>query len=232
MQEEIDPIAHTIPDMGNMGDRLRSVWKREGHRFGNNYSELARQVGVERATVSGWFKGNVRNLAGHNLIQLAKALGVNPVWLGTGFGQELPPSVGSIGPQSEPRGYYSHVRQVPILTWEQASMVAQGERPAGQETLAVAGDVGDNAFAIRQQGNSMEPAIADGAMVIIDPDAHCGHGNVIFAKRPGDPVALLRQLWYDGGTPSLRPANPAYPVLDAPSDTYIIGRALFVQKNL
>lgn len=92
--------------------------------------------------------------------------------------------------------------------------------------------VGPNAFALRVVGDSMEPKIADGVIVIIDPSRQYKHGSIVLAKRTSDQEATLKQLWYDGTVPKLRPLNPRYAILDMPEDTRIIGVAVWQGSSL
>jgi SOS-response transcriptional repressor LexA len=78
----------------------------------------------------------------------------------------------------------------------------------------------------------MEPKIPDGAIVIIDPARPYQHGSIVLAKRTGDQQATLKQLWYDGAVPKLRPLNPRYAILDMPADTRIIGVAVRLELDL
>lgn len=231
MQREIDDIAAIIPDMdGKVGRRLIALMDEKGVSGG----DIARLLGVSRTAVSAWRRGAVANMKAVYILRLAQYFNVNPRWLETGFG----PKEGS-NPISEvpDRRYIPHteptpLRSVPVLKWDQASSYRGGPVVGAGETIQVAAEVGPMAFAIRQQGDAMEPRIADGAVVIIDPAAEYAHGSVILAKRPTDPLAVLRLLWYDGGIPSLRALNPAYPMLDMPSNTVVIGKAVVVQMAL
>lgn len=92
--------------------------------------------------------------------------------------------------------------------------------------------VGPNAFALRVVGDSMEPRIPDGAIVVIDPARPYQHGSIVLAKRVMDQEATLKQLWYDGAVPKLRPLNDRYPILEMPTDTRIIGVAIRIELDL
>lgn len=78
----------------------------------------------------------------------------------------------------------------------------------------------------------MEPKIPDGAIVIIDPAAPYAHGKIVLAKRTQDQEATLKQLWYDGAVPKLRPLNSRYPILEMPEDTRILGVAVKLELDL
>ena len=126
--------------------------------------------------------------------------------------------------------------RVPLISWTTAGMWADVEDPHppgnGDEWIMTTANVGPHAFALRVQGDSMEPKVPDGSIVIIDPDRGHHHGSIVLAKRTSDQQATLKQLWYDGATPKLRPLNERYDILDMPPDTRIIGVAVKLELDL
>lgn len=126
--------------------------------------------------------------------------------------------------------------RVPLISWTTAGKWAETQDPhtpgEAEEWIVSTATVGPNAFALRVIGDSMEPKIPDGSIVIIDPGRPYQHGSIVLAKRTGDQEATLKQLWYDGPVPKLRPLNPRYSILDMPTDTRIIGVAVRVQLDL
>lgn len=126
--------------------------------------------------------------------------------------------------------------RVPLISWTTAGMWADVEdtHPPGNgdEWIMTTANVGPHAFALRVQGDSMEPRVPDGSIVIIDPDRGHHHGSIVLAKRTSDQQATLKQLWYDGATPKLRPLNERYDILDMPPDTRIIGVAVKLELDL
>lgn len=126
--------------------------------------------------------------------------------------------------------------RVPLISWTTAGTWAQTEDSyipgEGEDWVLTTASVGPNAFALRVVGDSMEPRIPDGAIVIIDPARQYQHGSIVLAKRTIDQEATLKQLWFDGPVPKLRPLNPRYQILDMPDDTRIIGVAVKVELDL
>lgn len=175
-----------------------------------NQSDLARRVGIERASVSDWFTGKTRQLEGPNLTKAAEALGVDPHWLATGEGTHR---------LEESRAAYG---LAPILAWEH-----QGDLPPGDyiqiprfavslsagtgdeqrnlgfqfhiefnkaETLAFRTDwirkmrlTPSKLVSMRVSGDSMAERLHDGDAVVIDTS----QVEVIDGK--------VYALWYDGG---------------------------------
>lgn len=66
-------------------DRLNYVFSLSGM----NQSRLAEAVGVAYPTVHDWLHGNVKMIAGDNLVRVCQVLRINPLWLITGQGLAL-----------------------------------------------------------------------------------------------------------------------------------------------
>lgn len=74
--------------MEDLSSRLRSALDHHG----KSQAWLARQVGVERASVNAWVKGDTKNLKMAYLFAAARALEVRAEWLALGEGpREAPP---------------------------------------------------------------------------------------------------------------------------------------------
>lgn len=198
--------------------------------LGLSQGDLAKAAGIKQPTVSNIESG--RNKGSAYAVQLSGALKCSPQWLATGKGDKLasPPGLYNVTPGPELRG------KVPLISWTTAGKWAETQDPyipgEAEEWVVTTATVGPNAFALRVVGDSMEPRISDGAVVIIDPARPYQHGSIVLAKRTMDQEATLKQLWYDGATPKLRPLNDRYPILEMPSDTRIIGVAVRIELDL
>lgn len=183
--------------------------------LGLSQPALAKLAGVTQETISNIERG--RNKGSRYAVQIAAALKCSGPWLASGKGDKAAPP--EPGPDIRAR--------VPRISWTAAGKWAEVQDPfpprGEEEWIVTTASVGPNAFALRVVGDSMEPKIPDGATVIIDPSRTFQHGSIVLAKRMGEQAATLKQLWYDGATPLLRPLNERYPILDMPSDTQIIG---------
>lgn len=80
--------------------------------------------------------------------------------------------------------------------------------------------VGPHTFALRVDGDSMEPEFRHGDIVIVEPDFIAGHGNFVIAKNGGN--ATFKQLWMEAGDWYLKPLNDRYPIKPL-GDSVIIG---------
>ncbi len=75
----------------SIGDRIKKI--RREQRLSK--AALGRKVGVSREAVFQWESRDTKGLKAENLIKVSKALGVNPAWLQTGRGENVPQLVSS-----------------------------------------------------------------------------------------------------------------------------------------
>lgn len=157
-------------------------------------------------------------------IRLAKALGVDPVWLATGVGT----------PNAAASGYLA----VPIYDVRLAAGTASfaeaadqiGEMPFDRGLLRDLGRHNAEGLAVFiAEGDSMWPTIADGARVVADlKDTRLREG--IFAFRTGDELRIKRLRRLVDGI-EIRSDNDRYPPEvvhgDAADELTIIGSVLW-----
>ncbi|WP_273008429.1 LexA family protein [Pseudoalteromonas lipolytica] len=187
-------------------------------------SELARQLGTGRASVSHWRTGQAVP-SGENLLKLSKALRCNARWLSTGVGTPEGAVELELGPDL--RG------KAPLISWVQAGKWKEID----MESLRQASDisfyqhtasVSDDAFALRVKGDSMTSftggkSIPEGSVIIVDPNIQAEHGKVVVARLEESDEATLKQLVIDGGTKYLKPFNNSYPTMPINGNCTIIG---------
>ena len=211
--------------------------------MGLTQQELADKIGVKRAAVTLWETGATKKIESSNLLAAAKALDVSPEWLSSGKGPRARlPVVGSIGVATEnasagsvrePSVNYLEsarlpVRPVPVISWVSAgqwSDIADPYAPGlAEEWVITSKRLADHAFALRTRGDSMEPAIPDGAILIVDPEAEARHRSIVIVRQNDNSEATCKRLIYEGDRPAyLQPDNTRYPVLPLAPDAHIIG---------
>ncbi|WP_248885765.1 LexA family protein [Acidithiobacillus acidisediminis] len=80
----------------------------------------------------------------------------------------------------------SAIRTVPLISKVAAGRMTEVADPyeagASEEDIPVYGEVSDYTFALRIEGNSMEPEFIDGDIVIIDPSVSPLPGDFVVAK--------------------------------------------------
>jgi SOS-response transcriptional repressor LexA len=211
-----------------IGDRIRTRRK----EVGVSVSQIAAACDISVQAVYAWERGDTGSLQGKNLVAVSDLLRVTEKWLLSG--RTPKEKKGSAVLNTEPGPLLR--AKVPVISWTTAGTWADIQDPfppgGAEEWVWTTKTVGPSTFALRVIGDSMEPKIPEGAIVIIDPGAPYKHGTIVLAKRTQDQTATLKQLWYDGEEPKLKPINTRYQILDMPADTRIIGVAVKLELDL
>lgn len=168
------------------------VIKRKRKEKGLTQEELGKLLGVNKGAVSKWEAGRVQNIKRSKLLQLAKILDVSPNELLDDY-EEKPgafriPVLGRV-----PAG-------VPI---EEIEEVIDYEEIS--DKLAETGDY----FALKIQGDSMEPRIHDGDVVIVRCQCEANTGDVVIATINGENGTCKRLKKTEDGL-MLLSYNPEY----------------------
>lgn len=75
-------------------------------------------------------------------------------------------------------------------------------------------------FALRVQGDSMEPRFTEGMLLIVEPELDAQHGDYVIVKNGSDET-VFKQLVKDGADWFLKPLNPRYPIKPLGADTIV-----------
>ena len=204
------------------GERIKYLRLRNGL----SQEELGKKVGVGKAAINKYEKGIVVNFKRSMIDKLADALDVSPIYL-MGFDDEQLPS------NAIP---FSASHRAPIL----------GTIPAGYPVLAFEDIEGyadipysdeENYFFLRVKGDSMEPKIHTGDLVLIRRQPCAEDGQIVAARVNGD-EATLKRYKQQADMVLLLPENPSYnPRIVSAKDfdsgnAQIIGVALEVRHTL
>ncbi len=175
--------------------------------------QLAKRSGLSQQLISKLENGLVESTT--EVFRLAEALGVDARWLATGKGEDS----AADGPAI--RAY------VPLISWVAAGHwreVADPYPPGQSETMApVTCRVGPNAFALRVQGDSMEPMFPNGSIIIVDPAVEPRQGSYVVVRLDEAEQSTFKQLVIDGGARYLKPLNPRYPVMEIRQSATVCG---------
>lgn len=178
--------------------------------------QLGDRIGVTKATVSQWEKGDY-SPSGQNLYNLAKALGVSAEWLLSGKGEPDKPlfqNVESTARQDD--------HKVPVLSYVQAGHWREAHEisdiDGGVEYITTDLELGEFAFSLRIQGDSMTPEFGEGDVVIIDPDVAPLPGDYVVAQNGHESTTFKKYRprgYNDKGQDvfELVPLNDDYPTL-------------------
>lgn len=189
---------------------------------------LAKLVGVNRVTVTGWESGDYEP-GGSNLQGLAAALKTNPQWIINGHGD--PDCDEILYKPTEKFG----VKKIPILSWVQAGEWTESGAPITEDDISewifTTASLSDEGFALRVRGDSMTnpngaPSIPEGSFVVVDPDYGSPqevNGKIVVAQIVGSAEATLKKFVMDGPLKYLVPLNPNYRVMEVNGNCKIVG---------
>ena len=101
---------------------------------------------------------------------------------------------------------------VPLLSTVQAGMYKEIiDQGVDVEHIATVAPTKRYTYALRIEGDSMEPTFTQGMIVIIEPDADPMPNDYVVAIN-GNNEATFKQLIKDGSEWFLKPLNPRYPI--------------------
>jgi len=167
--------------------------------------QIANFVGVSKASVSQWEKGN-SSPSGENLYALSKILKCRTEWLLTGKGKSSN-ETSNIEAGPELRGLY------PVISWVQAGdWSGINEIPVQDaEHYPCPVKCSDNTFLLKVRGMSMSPTFSEGELIFVDPDVRPDSGKYVIARLEEENEATFKQLIIEGGQQFLKAANPNWP---------------------
>lgn len=183
--------------------RLREL--RKNRRL--SQSEFARQFGVAQNTVSNWENGN-RLLDTDTANKIADFFGVSVDYL---LGREPTPE-GAPAP-SRPGSKW-----IPVLGRVAAGTPIEAvEDILDYEEIDAKTAASGEYFALQIKGQSMEPRIKDGDVVIIRKQNDCNSGDIAVVLVNGDEATVKRIKKRPEGI-MLIPSNPAYEPMFYPNE--------------
>lgn len=199
--------------MNSVGERLK--WARE--RLGIGQTELAKRAGLKNQSIVGSLESGHRKNSSH-VPALADALGINPKWLSTGKGVPEDLCEGNVSPGPRIRG------NVPIINNVQAGNyidVIDHLQPGEGERVDTTFPVNRYTYALRVEGDSMEPVLPAGVILIVEPEMQPEPGDYVIVRNGEG--ASVKKLILDGKDWYLKPENPRYPIKPLPDGAVICG---------
>ena len=185
-----------------MGDRIKAL-RLEHHM---TLEELGKVIGVQKSAIRKYEAGQVENIKRSSIERLARVFDVSPGYLM--FGEDKQESAASKHPSYHRIPVLGEVRAgVPISAVEDILDYEQIT-----EDMARTGEY----FALRLKGDSMEPKMSEGDVVIvrIQPTVENGEIAVVFVIDPDspddDPEATVKKFYRSGDSVTLVSFNPAY----------------------
>lgn len=171
-------LMNTLAD--RLNDRMAGI--------GMTQERLAEKAGVSQTTIHKLCTGKAAQT--RKLVAIATAIGVRPEWLETGQGPmegiaQVRSSVIHLGPSAVPVQRPSGqpvplLATVPAGNWRE---VVDAYAMGGADSYVMAlEDVGAHGFALRVEGNSMEPEFHAGEVIFINPDRQPSPGDFVVAR--------------------------------------------------
>lgn len=124
--------------------------------------------------------------------------------------------------------------KVPLISSVQAGMYEEHvdnfhPGDGGVELIATSVPVHRHTFALRVEGDSMEPEFREGMILIVEPELDPQPGDYVIARN-GDNETTFKQLVRDAGEWFLKPLNNRYPLRPL-GESSVIGVVRAVEKR-
>lgn len=180
-------------------------------------AELARLSGVKQQTVN--YLCNPAN-PGHTsryMTQIARALGINPVWLATGEGSPLDATFDVVAPD----GTSMSAACVFLIPREELAKALSKKQFVPRATLTTDVKLAGEAFATEVDGDAMLPAFKPSDRVIIDTGVKPRPGDIVLAEY-GDEYVLRKYRQIREGF-ELHAANEDFPPVRSGDRPKLIG---------
>ena len=190
---------------------IASRLKNARTQTGMSQRALAKHSGLSQQLISKLENGLVESTT--EVFKLAEALNVDAMWLATGSGTNTQNA--------------AVTAFVPLISWVAAGLWSEMEnhlQPGNHEELVpVSCRVSRDAYALRVQGDSMEPVFPNGSYIIVDPALEARHGSYVVMRLDHAEQATFKQLVIDGSERYLKPLNPRYPLMPIQQSVTVCG---------
>lgn len=178
--------------MATTSERIRFAMDLRGLK----QADLVEKTGISKGALSSYISGRYSPKQ-NNIYLISKALSVNEAWL---MGADVPME------RIENKGS----KEIPVLGRVAAGIPINAiteiiDTEEISEDLARTGDF----FALKIKGDSMEPRIVDGDVVIVKQQEDAENGDTVIALVNGDDAVCKRLRKYRDGL-ELISNNPAY----------------------
>lgn len=207
----------------NIGTQIRKLRKERGY----TQAHLAELLGTRPTTVASWEQG--RNKPLMDKVQKMAII----------FNVPISEIVGS--EESEPHSNIIYPKGLKRVTVPVIGEIACGDPITAEENIDGYTEVifdgeipSGNLFALRCKGQSMEPTIPDGSMVIIKSQPMVEDGEIAAVLVDNDNEATLKRIKHQGDLIMLMPDNQEYDpiILDKNHPGRIVGKAIRYTASL
>ncbi|MDQ6988489.1 MAG: XRE family transcriptional regulator [Mariprofundaceae bacterium] len=202
---------------------------------------LAKESGIRQPTINRILGGNAPKFG--TLEKIAAVLDVSALWLQNGKGNmrqvittlsAADAADANVVPVTDKHGNLMKMRYLPVVSWVQAGewgeAVDSYEPYDAEKWIAIVGNVGEHAFALKIEGDSMLPEFREGEYVAVDPAREVKNGSFVIAKLKDTNEATFKQFRLDTGRTYLKPLNSAYPIIDVTDNEQFHVCGVVIQK--
>lgn len=209
-----------------IGERI----KEKRIALGFTLADLSNKAGVSRQTIFRYENGEIKNIPSDKIELIAAGLGVSPGYL-MGWEQNHHTSQ-----EQSPNNL--HFIRLPVLGRVAGGVpIEQIEDIEGYEDFQAPTSMEKEYFALRVRGDSMQPLILDGSVVIVHKQPDAETGEIVIATINGDDATCKRLKKYADGI-MLVSVNPAYDPIVLKKDDVdnepvrILGKVVEVRTTL
>lgn len=188
---------------------------------GMNAKALAKAIGYEIGPVQAVLERGSRlsEAMAEKIVKVLPDLDIDTLLGGSDTPRIIDPSgaTGTFGAKANilvPAGM--SVKMLPLLSWTKAGMMTNFEDECYTGEAVPAFNVSDpKAFALKVRGDSMEPRVKEGDIVIVCPSWKARNGDTVIVRTVhGDIMCKLYQTKFSGKFAVLSSYNPAYPPVE------------------
>ncbi|CUA97816.1 hypothetical protein GL58_18675 [Comamonas testosteroni] len=192
-------------------------------------TEIAKAAKKSQSAVTQWLSGDTKELKSDSAAGIQAVTGFSAVWLATGNGPRLAAEASNVALGPNMGG------TVPLLSSVQAGNPKElvnnySPMASDAEQIPTAVPVRQYTFALRVEGDSMEPDFKEGMVIIVEPDLEPLPNDFVIAKN-GSEESTFKQLVKDGADWYLKPLNERYPMKTFTSDMKIVGVVRAVERR-
>ena len=179
---------------------IKDILSQRRKELNMTMKQVADKVGVSEGTISRWESGKIADMRRDKIMAYAQALNISPAIIMGWDNVDSSSTSESIHAGKRISVLGSVAAGIPIdaiedvLDWEDIS-----------EDMAKTGEF----FGLRIKGDSMQPRIVEGDVVIVRQQSDADSGDVVIVQVNGDKATCKRLAKYSSGI-SLISFNPAY----------------------
>jgi SOS-response transcriptional repressor LexA len=194
--------------------------------------ELAQAVGISQTSITDLERGKSQSTS--FIAELAKACGVDPLWLATGRGEMFGnASMANVSATIQP---YKEAKEYPLISWVVAGKWEEScdnfQPGDADEWLESNANAGAHGYWLEVRGLSMVApndtvSFPPRMRILVQPEGFdLVSGKFYIAKLMDTGETTFKQYIRDAGVEYLQPLNPSFKTLEITDNVQIIGRVI------